>query len=105
MEAKEFKEIVNEMFEHCGNTLFVKNQEYANNEDVFTNFRQAAGLQGTTPQDALGGMLAKHIVSIYCMCKDKKKDYPMEVWDEKIGDAINYLLLLRGIVYENSISE
>lgn len=44
-------------------------------------------------------MMAKHTVSIYDMCNSGLK-YPIELWNEKITDHINYLLLLRAIIEE-----
>ena len=52
------------------------------------------------PQRALAGMLAKHIVSIYDMCFAEETVYPMDTWDEKITDSLNYLFLLKAIVKE-----
>ena len=54
----------------------------------------------TTPQRALAGMLAKHIVSLYDMCFAEETVYPMDTWDEKITDSLNYLFLLKAIVKE-----
>ena len=54
----------------------------------------------TTPQRALAGMLAKHIVSLYDMCFDEEAVYPMDTWNEKITDSLNYLFLLKAIVKE-----
>lgn len=44
-------------------------------------------------------MLAKHIVSIFDMIRSDIES-PMEKWDEKIGDAMNYLFLLKALVLE-----
>ena len=63
-------------------------------------FKAAAALQHTTPQRALAGMLAKHIVSLYDMCFAEETVYPMDTWDEKITDSLNYLFLLKAIVKE-----
>ena len=38
-------------------------------------------------------MMSKHTVSIYDMCWSGQ-DYGLKLWQEKITDAINYLLLL-----------
>jgi hypothetical protein len=50
---------------------------------------------------ALGGMMAKHTISIYDMI-DTGNDYPMALWDEKITDHLNYLLLLKAVVSEGA---
>ena len=49
---------------------------------------------------ALAGMMVKHTVSIYDMINNPDTTYDMDVWNEKITDHINYLLLLRAVVIE-----
>ena len=61
----------------------------------------AAGLQGCLPREALGGMMAKHTVSVYDMI-NSCDTFPIALWDEKITDHINYLLLLKAIVVEEA---
>ena len=63
-------------------------------------FKIAAAMQGCSPERALAGMMAKHIVSLYDMCYADGETFDMTVWDEKITDTINYLFLLKGIVEE-----
>ena len=48
--------------------------------------------------------MCKHTVSVYDMIRglEEGKSYPLELWDEKIGDSINYLLLLAAAVREYS---
>lgn len=79
--------------------LFSKNAHYNPAEDKLRGFKATAALRGTTPQGALAGMMAKHTLSVYDMC-ESGEEYPMDVWNEKISDHINYLLLLRAIVQE-----
>lgn len=79
--------------------LLIKGGEYAVDTDALSNFRKAADLQGVRMRDALGGMMAKHTVSIYDMLNDDA-DFPSAKWDEKILDHINYLILLRAIILE-----
>ena len=69
------------------------------NADRLAHFKKAAAIMSTTPKAALLGMLSKHIVSVSDMCTDNR-NYPIEKWDEKITDSINYLLILRAIVEE-----
>ena len=61
---------------------------------------QRQALQHCTPEQALAGMLAKHIVSLYDMCFDVGTHYDISTWDEKITDSLNYLFLLKAIVKE-----
>jgi hypothetical protein len=98
MNTQRFEEILNAQIKRCTDTLIVKAREYAT-DDRLHNFKTAAVLQGITPVQALAGMMAKHTISIYDMCASGK-DYPEAMWDEKIGDSINYLLLLRALVEE-----
>lgn len=101
-----FNRVIKEQIEKCLNVLVGKAQEYADNEndDRLHNFKCAAGLTGETPQAALAGMMLKHTVSIYDMCKSKD-DFPISLWEEKIGDHINYLLLLKAVVVEEKLEK
>lgn len=101
MTHNDFIETVNFTLGHCCDLLLVKSGEYNPNEgDRLAAFKQAAALERTTPQRALFGMLAKHLVSVQNMCDTEILDYPEARWLEKIGDSINYLLLLEGLVKE-----
>lgn len=97
MNAEEFEQIVTTVLNRTENVLVVKAREYATDADRLHNFKVAAALQGCNPAQALGGMMAKHTVSIFDMIQSGST-YPREVWDEKITDHINYLVLLRAIV-------
>ena len=85
----------------CADTLQKKTKEYTGDDtDRLGAFKAAAALQHTTPERALAGMLAKHIVSLYDMCCDNDTDYGISTWEEKITDSLNYLFLLKAIVKE-----
>lgn len=105
MIINEFNDVVIQQMERCKSMLITKGNEYApeamsNVEiDRLAHFKKAATLMRTTPKVALMGMLVKHYISILDMSMDDK-DYPLEQWDEKITDSINYLLILRAIVEE-----
>lgn len=102
MNTKDFNEIIHEQIERCEATMCKKADEYAT-EDRLHNFKVAAGIQNCLPTTALAGMMAKHTVSVYDMIRDLEegKAYPIELWNEKIGDSINYLLLLAAAVRED----
>lgn len=99
MNTEQFNAIINEQIKRCTDTLIVKAKEYAT-DDRLHNFKVAAELEGITPVAALAGMMSKHTVSVYDMCTSGA-EYPIELWNEKIGDSINYLLLLSALVREN----
>ena len=103
MNTEQFNSIVADTLSKCQDTLCKKAKEYAT-ADRLHNFNIAAGLENTTPIGALAGMMAKHTVSVYDMCRGDTDgfSYPQELWDEKIIDNINYLILLRAAVAENN---
>jgi len=101
MESKEFDEILEQVVAKVHAVLGSKASEYATDEDRLFNFKTAARLQNMGIPQALGGMMAKHTVSVYDMI-ETGKEYPIEKWDEKIIDHINYLILLRACLIENA---
>ena len=103
MNTENFNKIIHEQIERCENTLCKKADEYAT-DDMLHNFKVAAGLQDCLPTTALGSMMVKHTVSVYDMIRglEAGESYPLELWDEKITDSINYLLLLAAAVREYS---
>ena len=96
----------------CADTLQKKTKEYtgddtdrlgafkADDTDRLGAFKAAAALQHATPQRALAGMMAKHIISIYDMCFSDRKTFELAVWEEKITDSLNYLFLLKAVIKE-----
>lgn len=98
MTATEFERLFEEQVERSRKELVNKASEYAT-EDRLHNFKVAAALEGKTLEQALAGMMAKHTVSVYDMA-ESGQPYPIELWQEKITDHINYLFLLNAIVRE-----
>lgn len=99
MDTEGFNMVLDSTIMRIKEVLGSKAGEYAT-EDRLHNFNVAAGLQNITPAQALGGMMAKHTVSVYDML-NSDEEFSLEKWDEKIIDHINYLILLRCIVYNN----
>ena len=101
MNTEDFNKIIHEQIERCEAALCKKADEYATN-DMLHNFKAAAEIQNCLPTTALGGMMAKHTVSVYDMIRglEDGRSYPIELWNEKIGDSINYLLLLAALIRE-----
>ena len=93
MTSQEFDKIVDERIEYIRNSLQRKAKEYNLEEDRLSVFKRAASIQHQTPSQALLGMLTKHIVSIYDYV-ETDADFTDEIASEKIGDALNYLILL-----------
>ncbi len=102
MKSKEFEKCVETRYRKCIETLLKKSEEYADEFDRLHNFKVAAELQNCTPEKALAGMMCKHTVSIFDLINDLEegKSIPLPLWEEKIGDSINYLFLLTALVEE-----
>ena len=104
MTPEEFNVIVDRRLAICRSVLCDKGREYSRGEDRLHNFKTAGQRRGITPERALDGMMLKHDVSIGDMISDAEKDPPVspqrETMGEKITDAINYLLLLEGLLTE-----
>ena len=98
MKQEQFEQIIEAQLQRVRDVLVIKQKEYAT-EDRLHNFRTVASLRGCTMEQALGGMLSKHTVSIYDMI-ESGKEYEPEQWNEKINDHIVYLLLLKAITEE-----
>lgn len=96
MKTEDFEPIIEAQIQACRDVLVVKAREYAT-EDRLHNFKVAASLSGGNWREALAGMMAKHTVSVYDLCRAEEVA-PADIWDEKITDHINYLLLLRALV-------
>lgn len=106
MNSKDFEAVIEQRIEKCKEVLGVKASEYATS-DRLHNFKVAAVLQHESTIKALGGMMSKHTVSVYDLieAENNGEDIPLELWDEKIGDHINYLLLLWAAVVERKNTE
>lgn len=102
MNNEDFTRNIQGRFAQSEETLIKKAKEYATDVDRLHNFKVAAELQGMTVREALGGMMAKHVVSVYDLIRQPELASP-EVWDEKLGDNLNYLLLLSAVVEEERL--
>lgn len=100
MNGTDFNSLLDERLAKTKSVLASKATEYATDEDRLHNFKVAAAITGVTPAQALLGMWVKYVVSI---CDMVRSDMPYGVgqWDEKIGDAVNYLVLLEAIIHES----
>ena len=97
----EVNAVFDEQVKLCADTLQKKTKEYTGDDtDRLGAFKAAAALQHATPQRALAGMMAKHIISIYAMCFSDRKTFELAVWEEKITDSLNYLFLLKAVIKE-----
>lgn len=102
-----FEKILNSRLEKIRSTLAKKAKEYASDSDCFHNFTIAGRIAGTTPEKALYGMMLKHEVSVIDLIElagSKPEKLNKELIDEKIGDNINYLILLEGLLRQRCMT-
>lgn len=97
--AETFNEMLAERLNKISTVLGNKSKEYAIDGDRLHNFRLAARTTGQDMKRALWGMAMKHFVSVMDMVESKLalSEYMI---DEKIGDSINYLILLESVMRE-----
>lgn len=102
MTPEQFSSLAASRFRECGKTMVDKAQEYSRNGDRLHNFKRAAAMDGTTPARSLWGMWKKHLVSIADMIDDLDagKVPSLEMVAAKLGDNINYSILLEGLIEE-----
>lgn len=102
MNAKDFDKIVADRMAWCRQTLCAKGDEYARDGDRLWNFKAAGRKRNQHPAQALAGMEVKHDVSVDDIIDGLARGIvpPKELVAEKIGDSINYLLLLEGLIEE-----
>jgi len=93
--------IVEERISQIRKTLAFKGEEYATSKDRLHNFKRAGRLRECTPEDALLGFFMKHLISVLDIVDKIEVDVPSsEVVNEKVGDCINYLILLEALIEE-----
>ena len=97
MNSCDFNTIVEKQLDRIKNVLVKKAVEYNLDEDRLSVFKHAAALSEETPEQALYGFMLKHIISVTDMI-NSKETYTEELWNEKITDICNYLILLQGLL-------
>ena len=102
MNQESFNKIVEDRIALVRSTLTSKGEEYTSNEDVFEAFNtMASGLSfHSDSKQVLWELLVKHLYSIRKMITTNNMP-SKELVKEKIGDAVNYLILLEGIFNED----
>jgi hypothetical protein len=102
MTNEKFQIILDKRLNSIQSVLASKATEYATSSDRLHNFNRAAQILGIDRRSALTGMLSKHLVSILDIVDNFENIKPsFEMIEEKIGDAINYLILLEAMLKED----
>lgn len=106
MKHAKFDKLLKEILKRTTNVLSTKSDEYSTDVDKLHNFKRAGAMLNCTPEKALIGMWTKHIISILDIVdrieRNEHDETQAEVHalEEKIGDAINYLILLEALIKE-----
>lgn len=113
MNEKDFGKVVESRIDKIRSVLGAKAKEYASDTDRLHNFKKGAAMFGCTPETHCLMLASKHSISIADMVAALDKPSLSDAinaalqpgdaiakWEEKIGDAINYLILLEGLVKE-----
>lgn len=101
MKMTKFDECIENRIYNIREVLLAKAKEYATEDNRYHNFDVAARILDSTPEQALRGMMLKHIVSVFDLIEWTETNTKMlteQIIDEKIGDTINYLILLEGLL-------
>jgi hypothetical protein len=100
MNNEQFEKILEKRINSIKSVLSSKAMEYASEADRLHNFKVAARMNNCTSEQALWGMMTKHLVSVQDIVFNKEKPRH-EIINEKIGDSINYLILLEALLKDN----
>ena len=99
MNNEDFSKIVADRVDKINKVLGAKGKEYSSATDRLHNFKLAATIQCCTPEQALYGMMCKHLVSVHDIVFSGAP-VSKEIINEKIGDTINYHILLEALILE-----
>lgn len=96
MNTEQFDAIVEARCAKIKAILTVKAKEYVRGENRLHNFKRGAEISGISRERVLHGFMLKHFISYLDMLDDIDKGVmiPDDYIDEKIGDIINYFILL-----------
>lgn len=100
MTFEEFDIVMDGMLEECKLTMAGKGRDYARTGERFGNFNRLADELKISREKVLWVYMAKHLDAIktYLDTGGQLSGEPVSL---RIGDAINYLLLLAGMIAED----
>jgi hypothetical protein len=103
MNRQEFNEHVKQVFDRTEKVLVKKGAEYSTNENVFHNFDAGTGISLHKTNTAVAWeYCSKHLQSIKDIIQEIEDGnlsrLKAEIIDEKFGDAINYFILIEGML-------
>ncbi len=103
MNATDFEVILETRIAKTRAVLAGKAKEYSTDQNRLHNFETAADELGGTPAEACWGFLKKHLVSVRDLALGVRPTTASLI-NEKIGDAVNYLILMEAILLDGCVS-
>jgi hypothetical protein len=102
MTHKQFSEVLEARIRKMRETLDRKAGEYAAVGDRLRHFKRSAAVMGKTRYEACAAFMTKHLTCVFDLVEAAGGDLRLDpaVIDEKVGDAINYLVLLEALFLE-----
>ena len=105
MNREEFGHFVEYAFERSKKVLIKKGDEYARDENAFHVFQNATGISLHNVDTSVAWEMAvKHLQSIKDILREVEYNnlskLSEHILDEKFGDAINYFVLIEGMLRE-----
>lgn len=110
MRTELFNKVIEAAVDRSLSMMARKNDEYSGNtdydpkskvnDDRLRGCKSVAEIQGVNIFRAIGGLMAKHTSSVYDLIRNTESGEvaDLSIWQEKITDHINYLLLLEAAV-------
>lgn len=107
MKSEHFEQILERRKTLMTQVLSSKAKEYASDLDRLQNFVDAQALLFPETPDGEGArarcvlaFMAKHVVSVFQMVRSGES-FTRSQWDEKIGDMVNYCVLLEAALIDD----
>jgi hypothetical protein len=105
MNNQEFENNTELLYQKIKDILNLKGVEYQNNKDVFSNFKDNAERLGLSKYQIWTVYFNKHVGSINNAVKNNPYNpndiNKIENLESRVLDAMAYLFLLHGMIYEN----
>lgn len=103
MTSGEFDKVLNRRLQAIREVLALKQKEYSSKDDRLHNFKTGARIQNTNQAATLRGYMTKQLSSVFDLIEKYGNNEVVSeaVADEKIGDVINYMILLEAIFKEH----
>lgn len=96
MTPSDFDKLLSERYQEINSVLGNKAKEYSTDNDRLHNFKKLAQFMDITPEQSCMSLLMKNFIALRDVVA-YDKDITFDYWKEKIGDTINYLILLDAI--------